>query len=186
MKRFQFLLLDAGPIIKLFELGIWEAFLNTCDVAVARTVAEHEVVFAATDFGKDFLEFGLASWEEKGLISIVDVDVPIVKAFHNRFDAAYREMIHAGEEETLAFVCGSHKQWLVCAADGAVFRVLGLLGRGDQGISLEEVLQAVGLAKRLEYQFTKRFRERYTRLGASDSIQGTGLNRSDRDNRPGR
>ena len=39
MKRFQFLLLDAGPIIKLFELGLWDAFIKKYEVSISRTVA---------------------------------------------------------------------------------------------------------------------------------------------------
>lgn len=49
MKRFPFLLLDAGPIIKLFELGIWEEFISRCDVTVSRTVAE-EAQYASREF----------------------------------------------------------------------------------------------------------------------------------------
>ena len=40
MKKYQFLLLDAGPIIKLFELGIWGVFIKRCDVTVSQTVAD--------------------------------------------------------------------------------------------------------------------------------------------------
>lgn len=40
MKKFSFLLLDTGPIIKLFELGIWDDFIKRCDVTISRTVAE--------------------------------------------------------------------------------------------------------------------------------------------------
>jgi hypothetical protein len=34
MRKLPFLLLDAGPIIKLFELGMWEAFIEKCDVTI--------------------------------------------------------------------------------------------------------------------------------------------------------
>jgi len=52
-------LLDAGPIIKLFELDIWDAFIEKCDVTVARTVAEKEVVFANREDCKEYIDFGL-------------------------------------------------------------------------------------------------------------------------------
>lgn len=61
------------------------------------------------------------------------------------------------------------------AADGAVFRVLGLLGKGEQGISLEEILKEVGLHKKVEWEYTKKFREKHTRMGQQDSIQGHGI-----------
>ena len=53
-----------------------------------------------------------------------------------------------------------------------VFRVLGLLGRAEKGISLEEILIQIGLSRVLKKQYTKRFREKYTNLGQIDSIQG--------------
>jgi len=50
-----------------------------------------------------------------------------------------------------------------------------LLGKAEQGISLEELLQSIGLSQALEWQYTKKFREKYTRLGQIDFTQGKGL-----------
>lgn len=176
MKRFQFLLLDAGPIIKLFELGIWDKFIEKCDVTIARTVAEVEVVFANKEGDKEYIDFALEPWEQKGLIKIVDVELSIVEAFYKRFDPLYKDIIHAGEKETLAFLCNSSEDWQVCAADGAVFRVLGLLGKSDQSISLEEVLKKVGLSQsNLGQRYTKKFRKKWTQIGQADYIQEQNL-----------
>ena len=49
MKKIQFLLLDAGPIIKLFELGVWDAFIKNCDVTVCRIVA-NEAKYASQEY----------------------------------------------------------------------------------------------------------------------------------------
>ncbi len=175
MKRFQFLLLDAGPIIKLFELGLWEKFIEKHDVTVTRTVAEDEVVFAAEGYEKEFIDFGLKTYEERGLVKVVDPELSVVNDFFNKFNEEYKQIIHPGEKETLALLCNSDERWVVCAADGAVFQVLGLLGKGDQGVSLEEVLSSIGLSHKLEWRFTKRFREKHTAKGKIDVIQDTGL-----------
>ncbi|MHC4476593.1 MAG: hypothetical protein ACYTEL_13165 [Planctomycetota bacterium] len=72
----------------------------------------------------------------------------------------------------MAFSCTSEDGWLICAADKAVFRVLGFLGKADRGISLEEVLQKIGLSQpNLEWEYTKKFREKYTNLGQVDAVQ---------------
>jgi hypothetical protein len=55
-----------------------------------------------------------------------------------------------------------------------VYRVLGNLGRRDQGVSLEEVLQKIGLGRKVGWQYSKAFREQYTRQGETDGIQGRG------------
>ncbi len=173
MKKFQFLLLDAGPIIKLFELGIWDTFIKKCDVTISRIVAD-EAKWASQEFQD--ISIDLEHYDEQNLIKIIDVEFSVVKTFYDKFKLLYKTDIHDGEKETLAFLCDSSEKWLVCSADGVVFRVLGLLGKDSQGISLEEVLQKVGLSrKNLEGRYTRKFREKHTRLGQLDAIQDKGL-----------
>ena len=172
MKRFPFLLLDAGPIIKLFKLGIWEEFISRCDVTVSRTVAE-EAQYASREFEDICIELEPYAAQER--IAIVDVELLNIRTFREKIDLANKAVVHAGELETLAFMLGSSEDWLLCAADGAVFRVLGLLGKGEQGISLEEVLKKIGLQQDMERQYTKRFREEHTRRGQIDRLHGGGF-----------
>ena len=172
MKRFPFLLLDTGPIIKLFQLGIWDEFITKCDVTISRTVAE-QAQYASLDF--EDISINLESYAERDHIKIVDVELSKIKAFHEKFNVQYKVIIHPGEKETLTFLYNSLENWLVCSADGAVFRVLGLLDRAEHGISLEEILKGIGLSRKLKWEYTKSFREKYTRLGQIDSIQDKGL-----------
>jgi len=169
MKRFQFLLLDAGPIIKLFELGVWDAFIKNCDVTVCRIVA-NEAKWASQEF--EDIRIDLDSYEKQDLINIEDVDLSLVKNFYDRLNRRYKDSVHDGEKETLAFLFHASEDWIVCSSDGAVFRVLGLLGRAEKGISLEEILIQIGLSRELKKQYTKKFREKYTNIGQIDSIQG--------------
>jgi hypothetical protein len=172
MRKFQFLLLDAGPIIRLFELGIWDNFIKKCNVTICRIVA-NEAKWASGE--SEDVCINLEQYEKQGLIKIIDVDLSVVKTFYDKFDLQYKESLHDGEKETLAFLCGSREDCKVCSADGAVFRTLGLLGKSEQGISLEEVLNKIGLSRNLEWEYTKRFREKYTHIGRADSIQDKGL-----------
>jgi len=169
MKKFQFLLLDAGPIIKLFELEIWQEFISRCDVTIAQQVAE-ESKWARGETEDCLMD--LAQYSEDGGISIIDIDASKVAAFTNKFSAQLsRVKIDPGELEILSFLTSSEKSWFVCSADGAVFRFLGMIGKGQDGISLEEVLNGIGLTKQLEWKFTKRFREKFTYLGQVDGVQ---------------
>jgi hypothetical protein len=171
MKKFQFLLLDAGPIIKLFELGIWDTFIKKCDITISKIVAD-EAKWASQEFQD--ISIDLEHYKEQ--IKIIDVEFSVVKTFYDKFKLLYQADIHDGEKETLAFLCDSSEKWLVCSADRVVFKVLGLLGKANQGISLEEILQKVGLSRQnLERKYTKKFREKHTRLGQVDSIQDKGL-----------
>ena len=171
MKRFPFLLIDAGPIIKLFSLGIWDDFIKYCNVSISRIIADDQALY--TEDGKKHID--LNPYEERELIKIIDVEPSVVKTFYDKFDLLYQADIHDGEKETLAFLYDSSENWRVCAADGAVFRVLGLLGKAEQRISQEEILEQIGLSRKLEWHYTKEFREKYTRRGQIYSIQNKDL-----------
>jgi len=171
MKKFQFLLLEAGPIIKLFELGIWDDFIEKCDVTISKIVAEE-----AKWVSREFQDIRIDLEPYEAIIKVVDLEPAIVKSFYEKFNLRYKAVIHDGEKETLAFLCESPENWSVCSADAAVFMVLGFLGKGNQGISLQEILQKIGLSQsNLEWEYTKKFREKYTRKGQIDFTQGQGL-----------
>ena len=172
MKKFQFLLLDAGPIIKLFELNLLDKFIDKCDVTIPRTIVE-EIVFCGTEDNKTFLEQGLTSYEKK--VKIVDVPLSLINNFYKRFDLTYQANIHPGEKEALAFLLNTSECYLLCSADKVIFKVLGLMGKSEQGISLEEILEQIGLHQKLEEWYTKQFREKYTKMGQIDAIQNKGL-----------
>jgi hypothetical protein len=173
MKKYQFLLLDAGPIIKLFELGIWDAFIEKCAVTISKTVAD-EAKWASGE--SEDVRIDLSSYEQKGQIQVIDLDVSLLKTFYDQFDLHYRAEIDDGEKEILAFLCNSKEKWLACSSDHVVFRILGLVGKSDQGISLQEILDTIGLSQsRMEQQYTRPFCEKWIRKGQTDSIQGQGL-----------
>lgn len=64
--------------------------------------------------------------------------------------------------------------YLISSGDAIVYRVLGNLGRSEQGVSLEEILQKIGLGRKVGWQYSKTFREKYTTEGEADMIRGRG------------
>lgn len=110
MEKFQFLLLDAGPIIKLFELRIWDEFIKRCDVTISQTVA-NEAKWASQEF--EDIRIDLEAYKDK--VNIFDIDPSSAKSFLDRFNELYKAGIHAGEKETLAFLCDSPEKWLLCS-----------------------------------------------------------------------
>ncbi len=70
MKKFQFLLLDAGPIIKLFEMDIWDEFIKRCDVTISKIVAD-EAKWASQEFQD--IRIDLEPHEQQGVIKIIDL-----------------------------------------------------------------------------------------------------------------
>ena len=90
MKKSPFLLLDAGPIIKLFELGFWDEFITKCDITISRTVA-HEARYSSQEY--EDISIDLGCYDEQNAINIFDVDPSKVKAFHEQFDPLYTHTI---------------------------------------------------------------------------------------------
>jgi hypothetical protein len=170
MKKFQFLLLDAGPVLELLRLGLWNKFTESCDVYMTPAIVEEVIKlnFEYTD-----QKVNLTSSTQLN-VTIRDVELPVIKRFFELFDSTYQGNIHR-ERETLAFLWNRPEQWFLCSADGAVFRVLGLIGKAERGISLEEILEQIGLKQNLVWQYSKRFREKYTQMGQVDLIQNKGL-----------
>jgi hypothetical protein len=173
MKRFRLLLLDANIVIELFRQGIWDRVVEVCGVHLSRTVAEIEAHFYEDEDGEKQY-FDLAPDAQAGRITVFDMLPSDLEEFRSCFDPSYFERLDAGEAESLAFLLNSGDPCLICSADSIVYKVLGNLDRAEQGISLEEVLQQTGLGRSLAWQFTKGFRETWTRKGFQEGLGGIG------------
>jgi len=176
MKNFQFLLLDAGPIIKLFELGLWEKFIERCDVTMARTVVE-EAVHTGQCGSLGYIDFPFEEAAEQKRIKIIDMPLLAIQSFLRDSTIGTKYAIDPGEAETLAFLANSSEDFILCTADGPIFSALGFLNKAEKGISFEELLHNVGLtpSQKLEWRFSKNFREKYIRQGEINRIQGQKL-----------
>ncbi|HEU5116756.1 MAG TPA: hypothetical protein VFT74_08795 [Isosphaeraceae bacterium] len=177
MPRLKLLILDANIVILLHEFGIWPRLLERCEVYLARTVAEDEAVFFEQDGDQQPID--LSDDISNNRVSLFDVSIPDIKRFLDQFDPVYISKLDPGETESLAFLTQSKESFLISSGDAIVFRVLGRLNRGDQGISLEEILNKIGLQQsKLPWSCQKTFREKYTSEGGQDMIQGKGLKQS--------
>jgi len=174
MPKFQLLLLDAGVIIAAHELGIWSRLINKCTISITRTVLE-QVTYYWRDERDNPYQIDLSNDIVEQKIQIIDVPLDQVKIFRLKFDPTYLDRMDPGETDSLAYLCHASEQWLILSGDGFVFRILGRLARSDQGISLEEILEKIGLGRAVKWQFTKEFRLKYTKQGEQDSITGQGL-----------
>ena len=173
MKRLKFLLLDADVVIKIFELGLWDQIIEHCDIHISRTIIENEALYYKS--GEIHERINLTPHKENKIITEVDIQLSELNDFRNKFGLNYLDRLHSGETESLAYLNTKDEPFLLCSADKIVFRVLPQLNRAEQGISLEEVLQQVGLGRSLEKHFTKAYREIWTKKGQEEMIRGIGL-----------
>jgi hypothetical protein len=173
MPALKLLILDANVVIYLHGTGLWQAVLSRCEVYLARTVAEDEAKFYRGREADEIID--VSEDVKEGRVRVFEQTPTELKQFFARFDPNYLASLDPGEAESLAYLTQSKDPYLISSGDAIVFRVLGLLNRSDQGISLEEVLQKVGLGRTVTWPYTKQFRERYAREGEQDSLRGRGL-----------
>lgn len=176
MPGLKLLILDATEVIHLHEMDIRAPLIEKCEVFLARTVVEKEVVY----FRKNGEEVPINLDEDlaQKRVRVFDISIPGVKRFLDLFDPVYVSGLDPGETESLAFLTQSAEAFLISSGDAIVYRILGLLNRGDQGISLEEVLNKIGLQRaNLPNTCKKAFRERFSRDGRQYAIRGRGLRR---------
>jgi hypothetical protein len=173
MPKLKLVMLDANVIIKLHEIGLWDKVVATIDIHLAQTVVDEAHFW--TDAAGERQEIDLRPDTEAKRITVFAMDAVELASFLARFDPVYRPEIDPGEMESIAWMEKSKEEYVFSSADLAVYRVLGLLGRGDQGISLEELLQRIGNTKQLEPRFSKVVREKFTKEGVQDQVRGRGL-----------
>jgi len=174
LKNLRFLVLDACVVIKLFELGLWRQVCDRSEIILEDTVVAQEAQFYLDERGEP-QEIDLSQDIQEQRVSVFSVDVDALKRFLDRFDPVYAERLDPGEKESLAYLFSSNDPCVICSSDAIVFRVLAWTNRQDQGLSLEEVLGAVGLGRVLPEEYGKRSRLRWTRQGQQDMIRGIGM-----------
>ena len=172
MKKLRFLLLDASVVFQLFELGLWDQLIEHCDIILSRIVAEKEVKYFHGEEADEQID--LTPYVKARRITIVDVDASDVKRFRDQFDPVYLEKLDPGETESLAYLCMSDDPCLLSSSDGIVYRVLAHLNLAEQGISLEEILEKVGLQRALPDQFRRSFQAHWTKRGREEAVRGVG------------
>jgi len=138
----KLLILDANEVILLHEFGIWARFTEQCEVYHARTVAQDEAVFFEKDGDRHPIDLSQDIRNQR--VRVFDVAIADINRFRGQFDPLYVGELDPGETESLAFLTQSTEPYLLSSGDAIVYRVLGLLNRGEQGISLEEVLDSIG------------------------------------------
>jgi hypothetical protein len=153
-------LLDANVVIYLHQLGLWGMILSRFEVFLASTVCAEALFWIDEQGQEQTIQLTAGTYTE---ISASATELIKLK---EQFSGL---QIDAGELESLAWLLSSRadEQCQTCSSDAVVFKVLGSMSESFRGTSLEELLQSIGDRRRVGYQYTKAFRERYAALGLS-------------------
>jgi hypothetical protein len=175
VKKFRLLLLDANVVIEISRHDLWDQVVAKCDIHLAQTVID-EAQFYDDDNGRRHY-IDLSPYISAKTIQPVELTPSQMAGFRAQFSPVYFEKLDPGETESLAYLLGQSEECLICSADKIVYRVLGCLSRSEQGVSLDEVLGQVGLGRRLGREFTKAYREEWTKKGFQEGLTGLGIRR---------
>ena len=173
MKKFRLLLLDANVVIEIFSHGLWDQIIARCEIHLARTVIEEARFFLGADGVQQPID--LTTYINANAITVFDFSPSNLARLRDKFDPVYFEKLDPGETESLAYLLEQSDECRICSADKIVYRVLGNLRRADQGISLEEVLNQIGLGRKLGRAFSSDYREQWTQKGFQEGLGGIGM-----------
>ena len=173
MKKFRLLLLDANVVIEISRQGLWDQMTAKCEIHLAQTVLDEAQFYDDDQGGRHYID--LRPYISAESIAVFDLTPSQMDGFLARFDPVYFEKLDPGETESLAYLLDQSDECMICSADKIVYRVLGCLGRPYQGVSLDEVLGQVGLGRKLEREFTRAYKEEWTKKGFQEGLAGIGI-----------
>jgi len=173
MKKLKLLLFDANVVIELFRQGIWDKVVERCEIYLSRTVVEVEVKYWEEETGKQH-RIDLHPYIEEGDVKIFDVSLSEIQSYRSRFGSMYFEKLDPGETESLVYLEEHQDRAKICSADKIVYRILGNIQLSGKGISLEEILDSIGLGRSLGHAFGKEYRLRWSKKGFEEGMRDLG------------
>lgn len=172
----KFFLLDAGPIIELHRLGLWQAVIERAEIAIPRVIAEHEAMFWVRE-DDSFMEIAALADGDAGKLQLLDCDQVELRETLYLFDRVVQQSVDPGELHALTLL----RLWETepiprfCSADKMAIVCLCLLGFSDQAISLEGLVSEVGLSQRLDWKHSQQAVDQWVSEGRRRRVQGEGM-----------
>ncbi len=174
----KLVLLDANIIIEAHELGIWQDLIQRADIYVPSIVVRDEAIFYSKAQNKNLIDLPMQVRE--GKIKELHADNSELDELTNKFTPGFAMDIHAGEAEALAVInSNTHQDLSFCTSDAMAIKALAMIGLKHKGISMETLINSIGITKQLKKQFTEIFFRSSLKQGAVSMIQGQGLLRDE-------
>ena len=172
----KFFLLDAGPIIELHRLGLWDTVIERAEIAIPRVIAEHETKFWVRE-DNSFIPIAALADGDAGKLQLLDCDQAELRETLCHFDRAVQQSVDPGELHALTLL----RLWegepipRFCSADRMAVVCLCLLGFSDQAASLERLVAEVGLSQQLSWKYSQQAVDQWVSEGRRRRVQGEGL-----------
>lgn len=151
----KLVILDANVIIELFSQGIFDALIGRYAIKLPKTIKDEcQFYFDQND---DEVQINWEPYITSGKVEeVAATDEQFSDLLKKLKDDFYRG-IDAGELEAIALICSKDEEDLFfCSGDLPALKAMGVLGRGNQAVSLETLLQKSGMGRNLKHQFSER------------------------------
>ena len=169
------MLLDADVVIRLFELGIWDKLVTGTRITLAQQVfdqAQH--YYEPETMARKCIN--LQPYLDEARIDVLDCEAQEVAPV--RSQCCKFADLHPGELESLAILNRTGNDALFCTADRGAIRAAVMLDLTEKVISLEQLLQRVGLKRSFtdkeDQQFSEQKFQHAVKLASIDKVQGLG------------
>ena len=150
IKPSQIVLVDSTLIIEAHKLRCWNALTKGYRIETVDRCLEECIT--GDPLRRDYVPIDVSTMARDirtyAVIGEAMAGAALVSAdFH---------LLHPGEKELMAHCLSRIEEtWLVSSQDRACLRVGHELGFSDRFVSLEELLQSLGMKIKLRYQFTR-------------------------------
>jgi hypothetical protein len=170
------LVLVAGPVIGLHELGIWEAFVTRYEVVNPQTVYDGEASFhSGVETTAERLTIDLSADVVVGRVEVAEAGLGAIADVSARFSGAIE--LHAGELEALALLTmdADYDEHVFCTGNGAALQGACLLGLAERCESVEGLVGYGGMSREVPWPLSEAFMDKHKREGSARAITGHGL-----------
>ena len=145
----RLVILDANVIIRAFAGNFWTSLVSQYDISVNSFVLHNEVYYYTDENGQK-VNIDLAAELANGKIKEITATTDQIKNLINKVNPSFLDRIDDGEQEALALLLtGDFDDFKYCTGDTRAIKALSSLGLGTLGISLEELLTAIGQKNKL-------------------------------------
>jgi hypothetical protein len=175
-RKRRFFLLDAGPVIALHSLGLWDEVTRRCELVVPRVIAVAETLFWKSETGER-VPIDIIADAAAGRLKLMDCEPADLRDTFLMFDRATQESVDPGELHALTQLrlwAGEDKPRF-CSSDRMAVICLCLLGLSNLPISLEELLIDIGLGRGVEWKYSSAAIKEWVQDGKRWRLTGQGL-----------
>lgn len=149
------IILDANVIIELFRQDIFAAVVDRCSIKLPTTI-KNECKFYEDQSGKE-IQIDWTQYLNSGKVEEISADDLEYGKLARLFKEDFYRGIDAGGLEALAIINASDDEYLFfCSGDLPSLKAMGVLGKGNQAVSLEKLLKNIGIQKNLKQHFSEK------------------------------